>query len=154
MKPASIRRFDLFYLGSTALSLVAYLLSYRPTVAAVEAKTAAAGMQLGQGTVISTMAIGLGVSLLLWFLVSRKGLAVAKWIIVVLFIGGLLSAFGLLGSPGLLQGSWTMLKTISALILLLEAVAVYYLFQPDAKDWFAGGAKGGGDAPAPDLPAD
>lgn len=150
MKPTSIRRFDLFYLGSTALSLVGYLLSYKTMVAQMEAKTAAAGMQLGPGTVVATMVISLGISLLLWFLVSRKGSAISKWIIVLLFVLGLLSAFGLFGTPSMFAGGWTMLKTVSTLVLLTEAVAVYYLFQPDAKIWLAGGANGGA---GPDLAA-
>jgi len=143
MKPESIRRFDLFYLGSIALSLVGYLVSYDKIVAQMEAKTAAAGMQLGSGTVMVTIVLGTALNLLLWFLVSRKALSVGKWIIVLLFVVGLGSAVGLVGSPGLFSGTWTLLKTISALTLLLEAAAVYYLFRPDAQTWFAG--KGSND---------
>jgi hypothetical protein len=138
MKPESIRRFDLFYLGSVALSLVGSLLSYSAMVAQMEARTAAAGVQLGSGMVIGTVVLSIAISLLLWFLVSRKAVAIAKWIIVLFFVLGLISTIGVAGSPGLFSGDWTLLKTISAVVLLLEAGAVYYLFQPDAKAWFAG----------------
>lgn len=150
MKPESIRRFDLFYLGSIALSLVGSLVSYNSMVAQMEARTAAAGMQLGSGVVIGTVALSVAISLLLWFLVSRKAIVIAKWIIVLFFVLGLISTLGVAGSPGLLSGEWTLLKTISAVVLLLEAGAVYYLFQPDAKAWFAGTPSDDGADPARD----
>jgi len=131
MKPMSIRRFDLFYLASIALSVVTYVLSYGPMVASVQARTVVAGMQLGAGTVIATMVLSVGLSLLLWFFASQRRAVVAKWIIVAFFV------LGLTGIPGLIAGEWTLLKTLSALNLLLEAVAIFYLFQPDAKAWFA-----------------
>lgn len=138
MKPESIRRFDLFYLGSVVLSLVGSLVSYNAMVAQMQARTAAAGMQLGSGMVIGTVVLSIAISLLLWFLVSRKAVVIAKWIIVLFFVLGLISAMGVAGTPSLFSGNWTLLKTISAVVLLLEAAAVYYLFQPDAKAWFAG----------------
>ena len=143
MKPQSIRRFDLFYLGSIVLSVVAYLMSYDSLVASMAGRTAAVGITLGSGTVIATIAISIALSLLLWFLVSQKRLVAAKWVIVVLFL------LGLLGIPGLFSGGWTILKTLSALDLLLEAAAVYCLFQPDAKAWFASRRAGAGE---PELP--
>lgn len=132
MKPPSIRRFDLLYLASVALSIAAYALSYDSLVANVELRTAAAGIQLGSGTVLATIAFSIGLGLLLWFLASQRKMAVAKWIIVALFI------LGLTGIPGLATGGWSVLKTLSAFGLLLQAGAIYYLFQPDAKAWFAG----------------
>jgi hypothetical protein len=110
----------------------------------MEARTAAAGMELGAGAVIATMAVGTAISLLLWFFVSRKASAIAKWIIVLIFVVGLLSAVGV-WAPGLFSGPWTGLKTVSAVMVLLEAAAVYFLFRPDAKTWF--------DGPAADDPA-
>jgi hypothetical protein len=131
MKPTSIRRFDFLYLASIALSVVTYFLSYDPMVESMQARTAAAGVQLGGGTVIVVMVLSIGVSLLLWWLASQRRAVVAKWIIVLFFV------LGLTGIPGLIAGGWTLLKTLSALNLLLEAAAVFYLFQPDAKAWFA-----------------
>lgn len=144
MKPESIRRFDMSYLGSIVLSVVGYFMSYDAMVGQMEARTAAAGMELGSGAVIATMAVGTAISLLLWFFVSRKASAIAKWIIVLIFVVGLLSAVGV-WAPGLFSGPWTGLKTVSAVMVLLEAAAVYFLFRPDAKTWF--------DAPAADDPA-
>ena len=65
MKPESIRRLDMFYLGSIALSLVGYLISYDAMVRQMEAKTAAAGVQLGSGTFIAANALGAAENLLL-----------------------------------------------------------------------------------------
>jgi len=137
MKPTSIRRFDSLYLANIVLSLVGSFLSYGAMVSEIEMRTAAAGLQLGSGTVIATIALGTAISLLLWFLVSRKALGFAKWIIVILFLVALASAFGLFGTPSLISGAWTSVKAISAVMLLLQAAAVFYLFQPDAKAWFA-----------------
>ena len=144
MRPESIRRFDMLYLGSIVLSVVGYFMSYDAMVGQMKAQTVAAGIELGSGVVIATMAVGIAISLLLWFLVSRKASTIAKWIVVLFFVVGLLSAAGV-WTPSLFSGAWTLLKTVSALVLLLEAAAVYFLFQPDAKAWFSG--------PAVDEPA-
>jgi len=148
MKPPSIRRFDLLYLASIAFSVVAYLLSYDTLVKNVQARTAATGLHLGAGTVVITIVVSIGLSLLFWFLVSRR-ISLGKWLIVVFFL------LGLTGIRGLTAGAWDVLKTLSAINLLLEAGAIFYLFQADAKAWFAerNVAPSGGEARA-DAPQD
>jgi hypothetical protein len=134
MKPQSIRRFDLFYLGSIALSVIWFVLSYDGVVADMEARTAAAGVQLGAGLAIGSFLFGLAISLLVWFLASQKRLVVAKWIIVLLFV------FSLFGLQGLFSGPWTIAKIVSLLSFILSAVAVFFLFTTDANAWFRGDA--------------
>lgn len=134
MRPDSIRRFDLFYLGSLALSVIEFVINYHAVVASVEARTAAAGMQMGAGLAIGSFVVGMAISLLLWFLVSRKRLVIAKWIIVLLFV------LGLFGVPALVSGGLTVAKGLSLLAELSSAVAIFYLFRPDARAWFAGEA--------------
>jgi hypothetical protein len=134
MRPESIRRFDLFYLASLALSVLGFFLSYDAVVAGVEAESAAAGLQMGSGLAIGSFIFGIVLYLLLWFLVSRRRVAIARWLIVLLFL------INLIGAPALFAGGFTLVKTISLVSLVLSAVAIYYLFQPDTKAWLAGEA--------------
>jgi len=132
MKPASIRKFDLFYLGSIGLSIIGFFIGYDALVAQVESQGAAQGVALGPGVVIGGFAFSLALSLLLWWLTSAKRIALAKWIIVVFFV------FGLFGLPSALAGGFSLMKSVNLLNVIAQAVAIWYLFQPDAKAWFAG----------------
>jgi hypothetical protein len=134
MRPVSIRRFDLFYLASLALQVIAFVVNYDALVASVEARTAAAGMQMGAGLAIGSFAVGMAISLLLWFLVSRKRLAIAKWLVVLLFV------ISLFGVPGLVSGEWTVPKVLSLVADAAMAAAVFYLFRADTRAWLAGEA--------------
>jgi hypothetical protein len=132
MRPASIRRFDMFYLASLALLAIGFFISFDATVASVAAQTAAKGLEVGTGFTVGLFAVVLAIELLLWFLVSRKGVAIAKWVLVLLVI---LDIFGL---PALIAGTLSAPKMISLLRFVLEAAAVAFLFRADAKAWFAG----------------
>jgi hypothetical protein len=132
MKPASIRRFDLFFLASLALLAVGFFIGFDATVESIRAQTAAQGLQVGGGFAIGLFAVVLVINLLLWFLVSRKGVSVAKWLLVVLLI------IDLFGVPSLLGGGLTASKMVSLLRIALEAVAIAFLFKADAKAWFGG----------------
>ena len=129
MRPESIRRFDLFYLAALALGALGFVLNYDAAVAQVEVQSAAAGLPLGSGFAMGVFAFLLGIWLLLWFLVSRKRVGIAKWIIVLLFV------IDLFDLPGLLSGEMTVLRIIPLLVLLLRAAAIFYLFHPDTKAW-------------------
>lgn len=131
MRPESIRRFDLFYLAALALWVLGFVLNYDAVVAQVEVQSAAAGLPLGSGFAIGVFAFLLGIWLLLWFLVSRKRVGFAKWIIVGLFV------IDLFDLPALVSGNMTALGIIPLIVLLLRAVAIFYLFQPDTKAWLA-----------------
>lgn len=130
MRPASIIQFERFYLGSLALGLVGNVLNWDNAVALVQADPAAAA--LGTGFLFISMAVGLAISLLLWFLAARKAIGVAKWIIVVFF------AIGLISVPFSLGQLSAMAIVTSLVTMALQAAAVYMLFRPDAKKWFAG----------------
>lgn len=132
MRPESIRRFDLLYLAWLALSTLGFILSYDAVVARVEAESAGAGMALGAGFAVGTFAFIFALHLLLWFLVSRKRVAIAKWVIALLFV------IDLFDLPGLVSDEMTLLGIIPLLALLLRAVALFYLFQPETSTWLAG----------------
>lgn len=142
MRPQSIRRFDLFYLASLALSVLAFFFDYDTVVAGVEAESAAAGLQMGSGLAIGSFIFGLVLYLLLWFLVSRRRVAIVRWLIVLLFL------INLIGVPAHFAGGLTLVKAISLLSVVLSAVAIYYLFQPDTKAWLADEAEAETAGPA------
>jgi hypothetical protein len=145
MKPESIRRYDMFYLGSLALLVLGFVISFDAAVASIQGQTAAKGVQVGAGFTISIFALVLVIDLLLWFLISRKRMALAKWLLVLLVI------IDIYGVPALFSGALTLPKMISLLRIVLEAVAVAFLFTADAKAWFTRGpAEEPGDPdPAP-----
>jgi hypothetical protein len=133
MRPESIRRFDMFYLGSVALMVLGFVISFDAAVASIQAQTAAKGVQVGAGFTIGIFAAVLLIDLLLWFLISRKRMALAKWLLVLLVI------VDLYGVPALFSGALTPPKMISLLRIVLDAVAVAFLFAADAKAWLTRG---------------
>lgn len=137
MRPESIRRFDLFYLASLALSVVDFVLGRDAVVAQMEAQSKAAKLSLGGGFVTGLFVFWIALMLLLWFLASHKRSNIAKWIIV------LLAVVSLLGVPGLVTGAFTAARIVSLLSFVLSWIAVYFLFRADARAWFGAGAPAG-----------
>jgi len=131
MPPETIRKFSLFYLGAFAVSLIGNLLNFGRMSAQVEQQTAGAGFALGSGLVSVSLAIGALLTLLLWYLVVRKGLAIAKWIVALFF---LISLFGALG---IFAGGISSAEAIALVAIVLEAIAVWFLFRPESNAWFA-----------------
>lgn len=132
MKPESIRKFDLFYLASVAVTVVTLFIGYDAIVARTGEEGASQGVVLGPGVAIGAFVIGLLISLLLWWLVSAKRMALAKWIIVVFFV------IGLFGLPSALGNGITLLEAVNLLAMALQAAAIWFLFRPDAKAYLAG----------------
>lgn len=130
MRPPSIIQFGRFYLGALAVGLVGNILNWDNATAMLQEEPNAA--VLGTGFLFISMAVGLAISLLLWFLAARKAVGVAKWIIVVFFAIGLISVPFSLGQ---LSG---IAMVTSLVAMALQAAAIYMLFRPDAKKWFAG----------------
>lgn len=137
MRPHSITMFDRFYLGSLVLGLGNFAVSYEDTMAQLEADPSSAQLGLaGPGFLWGTIAVSMAISLLLWFLISRKANNVARWILVVLAV------IGLLGLPFSL-GELPLMQIIATLVVTaVNLIAVYFLFRPDAKAWFEHGPKG------------
>lgn len=133
MQPESIRKFTLFYLGSLVVSLVATFVGYDVQLAQAEAQAAATGLAMSGGTVLAGIALYVAITLLLWYLVARKGFVIAKWIIVLFFLLTLVTSIS-----GIFAGGLAVHEGLSLLAIVLTAAAVYFLFQPDAKAWFSG----------------
>lgn len=140
MKPDSIVRFDRFFLGSLALGLINSVVSFQRSQAMLEADPATAELGFGSGFLISIILFSLGIPLLLWFLISRRASNVAKWILVILTALGLLFMIPMAGeilSGGLLENGLTLGVTG------LQLIAIYFLFQRDARDWLESKGQGG-----------
>lgn len=133
MRPQSIRKFDLFYLASIALGAVGFFIGFDALVAQVDTELAATGQDFGSIVVWGSFIVGMAISLLLWFFVSRKGSSLAKWLLILLFI------LGLRGLVGIFAGPLGLLDAINLAVIVLGAAAIFYLFQPDARDWFEKG---------------
>ena len=78
---------------------------------------------------MAAFAAFVAVELLLWFLVSRKRLIVAKWIIVLFFLLSLVSVGGYFVGPMPLSEIYGLLS------LIAQAVAVAMLFRGDSIRW-------------------
>lgn len=137
MRPASITMFDRLFLGALALGLVNTAIAYSSTMELLEADPAVAELGLATpGFFIATTAFGYAISLLLWFLISRKANTIAKWILTLLTVIGALMVPLSLGELGLFASIVTVVATI------MQVAAVWMLFRPDAKSWFEHGPRG------------
>ena len=133
MRPTSIVNFERCYLGAILIGFVNSLLIL-PTMMRTP-QVAQATALVGGSFIYGTMAIGLIITLLLWYFAARRASAVAKWIIVVFF------AFGVLGmirnlTSGFASVPAGLSRVLVIVAFVLQAVAVYLLFRPDAAAWF------------------
>lgn len=132
MRPNSIRKFDLFYLASIAIAVAQALLNYDAMKASLETQLGAGGMAGSAGSLLPLgLAIGFALSLGLWFLVSRMRQGWARWALV-LFV-----AWRALSIPSALATGLASLSITGAIAALLQVIALGFLFQPDARAWFA-----------------
>jgi hypothetical protein len=134
-RPQSIITFERCYLGGVALGLANNALNWSNMQ---EQMAATPNSQLLPDWFLpATIGVGLVITLLLWYFVARRASTVAKWILVVFF------AIGLLGLPGIVAGVSSgliapLMAIVGLITLALNAIAVWMLFRPDAKLWFAG----------------
>ena len=124
MRPQSIGNFDKLYLGSMALGLFNVVIGWETSMAELEAT----GM--GFGIMIFGIAVGYGISLLLWYFISREASNVAKWILIVL------TAIGVAAMPLSLFALPTLEMILAVVVTGMQLVAIYFLFRPDAKAFF------------------
>ena len=136
MRHDSIRKFDMLWLGALALGVVQFVLSYGALKTEIETQMADSGMSAGAGdaALIGGFVFGMVISLALWFLVSRLRLEFVKWILILLF------AWGLINLPAAFAAGFALMGVLSIVAVVMQAAALYFLFRPDAKAWFA--AKG------------
>ena len=133
MKPASVKKFDWLYLGSIIIGLAGVALNYENLVAAADAEMAAQGVEgmMTGGFLIVSLLFGVSISLALWFCVSVLRIELVKWVIALFTAWSIVSYIGSFDTR-------MDLSIISGLVsTVMTIAALYYLFQPDAKAWFA-----------------
>ena len=130
MRPNSIVTFEKLYLGAMVIGVINGALNWNNAAAVLESDPNLAAM--GSGFLIISLIIGIGISLLLWYFVARKASTVAKWIVTIFFVLGLISfPFSIASLP-------TLNLAITLVTYAMQGYAVYLLFRPDANAWFAG----------------
>jgi hypothetical protein len=137
MRPQSIIRFDQFYLGALALGIVNFALGYDAALAQMEADPAAAELGMaGPGFMFGVFGFSMAISLLLWWLTSRRASNGARWVLAVLGVIGVISIPFSLGQMALHQ------QVVTVIVTLVQIGALWFLFRPDANAWFRHGTKG------------
>ena len=133
MRPMSIVNFERCYLGAVLIGFINSILNF--SARNTNPQLAQATAMFGTGFFIIFALLGLAIPLLLWYFTARRASVVAKWIITVFFaIGALFFLFSL----GRIFHSG-LIGILSIIGFVLQAVAVYLLFKPDANAWFARG---------------
>lgn len=135
-RPRSIRLFELFWLGSLALTLVGTALLWPVLLEQAAAQAGAA--RLGPGVLNAIAGAGVAflaaIELLLWYFVARRGSTVAKWLAVLFTAYG---AYVLVVAEDVAVALATVTGVISAVALLMQVIATGALFAPDARSWFS-----------------
>ena len=134
MRPTSIIRFDRLYLGSIAFSVVSTAYSFEKTRSQLANDPSSVQLGLGTGFLVTTVAFSTGLMLLLWFLIARRASNVAKWILVALTALGLIMMITMFADLSVKNVPELALMFASTGLLL---IALYYLFQRDAREWLA-----------------
>jgi hypothetical protein len=137
MRPESIRWFERVYWLHIAVAAIWLTWSYIQ----VSHTALSPGLEhlhrtraLIQGI---TSIVSIGIELLLWFFIARRGSNVAKWIFVAFFVLALLGTALLAFRYGQDMLSPVRLG-VSILMMALRMAALWLLFRPDASAWFRG----------------
>lgn len=130
-RPLSIRKFEICYLGALAVGAVNTMLNWSRYY--VNPAVSRAEVVIGAWYLPTVTALGYLIPLVLWYFAARTGSVVAKWIIVVLFA---LGALGVLAGIALHSFPSSLAAVLSVSAFILNAVAVWQLFQPDTRSWF------------------
>ena len=136
-KPDSMKKFDLLFWGSMALSVIGLVLGWASMQDAMAAEMAEVDGALGegamQGIVIIGFIVGIGLYVGLWFLISILRIEFVKWILIALVLYGLVTmpaGFEMAGGLGIEH-----IPGILSTVLLL--LAIWMLFRADSRAWFA-----------------
>lgn len=132
MRPQSIIRFEQLYLGSLALGILNYFLSYDSMIEQLEADPAIAQMGFASlGFVLGTAVFSYAISLILWYFIARRANNVLRWVLLILTVFGLISLPTSLGTLPVVSMVLTLILTA------MQLVALFFLWRPDANEWFA-----------------
>lgn len=135
-KPQSMKMFDFLYLGSIVVGLLGLILGWDILVEQMNAELATQGVEsdveMATAAIIGGAAFATAINLALWFLVSILRIEFVKWILALFLAWGIYSMLVGIASVGF------SLEQITGIIsTIMSIAAIYMLFQPDAKEWFA-----------------
>ncbi len=129
-KPDSIRKFDWLYLGSVVVGLLGLALNWGSVSGQVNAEL---GADTANVALIGGLVLGTGISVALWFLVSVLRIELVKWVLIVMVLWTLVTMpIGIASAGGL--GLTNITGIVSTIMTI---AAIWFLFQADAKAWFA-----------------
>lgn len=140
MRPESIVSFERFYLGGVVVGLVNTMLTWGDMQAELASDPAIAEAGWGTGFMVASVAFTFLIQLLFWYLIARRGSNIAKWVMTVLFVLGLVFTVPMLMGMAPMPGGTTAL-VLSLAITILQGIAIYFLFRPDAVAWLKGETK-------------
>lgn len=132
-KPPSIARFELLYWVAVALGWVNTALNWPTAQAALDANPMLANARWFLPVMT---AIGVLISIALWFFIARRASVVAKWIQIVFAGFGVIGILS--GAYMIVSGKAASLPLMAVAILsnIIYIAAASMLFKPDAKAWF------------------
>ena len=132
-KPDSITLFDRLFLGALVLGALNFLFGGSELSAKLERVPAFAASGFGTGFLIASFAVGMIINLIIWYFISARASKIAKWILTVFFVIGLLSMLKNLNNP---LGPQGISLGVAVVITIIQAAATYMLFRPDSIAWF------------------
>ncbi|WP_010164044.1 hypothetical protein [Sphingomonas sp. PAMC 26617] len=134
-RPVSIIWFERCYLGATAVGLVNTALSWNSSLQRMAENPGAAqfGPAFGGNILLFGTAIAIVLTLTLWYFTARRRSVVTKWIITAFFGLGVLGIVTSLRTGTTQPGIGGVLMIVA---FVLNALAVWQLFRPDAALWF------------------
>jgi hypothetical protein len=125
--------FERLFLASLAISAISTFFVYDGVERALTTDPSMQRLGLGSGFLIGLLVASFAVYLLLWYLIAHKAANVAKWILLVLVVLGVLTSL-----PGVFQASFDFATLSGLAAILLEIAAVVYLFRTDSDAWLKG----------------
>ena len=139
MKPKAIRYFSLLFWASVGVSLSSVLIGWSGLIAETATDLTAEGFSqdeaegIAQVILIGSAAVVLALAALIWFMIARSRIELIKWFLVVLTA----ASFYLAATDIVKAGTVTSFDLLNLASSALLVIALYFLFQPDAKEWFA-----------------
>jgi len=131
VRPKSIRLFELFYLGSVLVGAVNAAMTWAETSASAEAIQVR--QMLGPWFIPFSTVFLYTLWLLLWYFTARARSNLARWAVVVFYA---LSLVGFVFTLAVGSAPAPLSLALSAVSLAFTTVAVVFLFQRDASEWF------------------
>jgi hypothetical protein len=136
MRPQSIILFERIYLATVAIGVVTGIWSWLHWSELMPPGMPAAMAGIMPVIMGVSLAFGIGIDLLLWYFIARRGSNVAKWIFILFFA---LAILGVVRGLFVTSVHISVFRhLISVIELSMQAVCVWLVFRPDTTRWFRG----------------